>query len=77
MSTYSKMTAEEKRAYSAMRNARIVSFNLGEPDVKKRLRAAAKAEGRTINNWIGRYVLPVLLETLDRQAARNKAAKKG
>lgn len=51
--------------YFKKRSAQTIQFQVDDPEVKKRLKAAAKADKRSINSWIQAHVLPELLKQLD------------
>lgn len=72
---YQKLSLAEQRAYNKDRNARIVSLNLSDPELKERLKKVAEADGRTLNNWLKKYVVPIMRKEIDAQYAQAKGKK--
>lgn len=65
---YQKLSPDAQQKYNRWRNERIVSFAVKDPETKQRLLEAAKADGRSLNNWITKYVVPHMEAELKKQA---------
>lgn len=61
--------------YYRNRNHRLVSFVVEDLDLKRRIEEAAKADDRSVNNWIIKNILPKIKEEVDHQLDK-KAGRK-
>ena len=62
-------TAAERLGYYRDRNARIVSFVVDDVQMKEKLAAAAEKDGRSVNSWLLRHVVPLIEKEVERQMA--------
>ena len=57
-----KETTFDREGYYAARNRRIVSFVLEDIALKQAIKAAADADGRSVNGYLTHYLLPLIAE---------------
>jgi hypothetical protein len=76
MSEYRHLSPKEQKAYIKARNERIVTLNVGEPEIKAAIKAAADADGRTVNNWLRVYIVPLAKKEVAAQLAAAKGKKR-
>lgn len=65
------------------RRSRFLSVYFDDPNIKRRLRAAAKGEGRTPNNFVNVHIVPLIEKALEtawadfERRGREELAKEG
>lgn len=66
----SDYAARERQDYYRSRNDLLVTFQIEDPEFKKRLKQAAQADNRSVNSWINKYILPVMEEEIEAQEGK-------
>jgi hypothetical protein len=65
-----------KRAYYRARKQLLVTFIVDDPILKEVLKETADADGRSVNSWMRKYILPKLEDEMDQQLAKMTPARR-
>lgn len=61
------MKQTNKRRNSDERKKHFLNIWADDPELKAKMRAVARADGRSLSNYFNRHVVPIILANLDKK----------